>query len=119
LYPHTHRAESKIEYIFKYCQRLGLSIYLFIDEYDNFTNTILSRHGGRKYADITHGNGFLRLFFNKMKAGTTEVGASLKKIFITGVSPITLDDVTSGFNIADNICSNPRFNAIIGFTEEN
>jgi len=117
LYPKTHSAESKIEFITRYCQRKGLSIYLFIDEYDNFTNTILSQHGERTYTEITHGNGFLRLFFNKLKAGTTEVGASIKKIFITGVSPVTLDDVTSGFNIADNICANPRFNAIIGFTE--
>jgi len=117
LYPKTHPAESKIEFITRYCQRKGLSIYLFIDEYDNFTNTILSQHGERTYAEITHGTGFLRLFFNKLKAGTTEVGASIKKIFITGVSPVTLDDVTSGFNIADNICTNPRFNAIIGFTE--
>ena len=116
-YEQYKTAEARIEYIARYCQERNLSIYLFIDEYDNFTNTILSQHGERTYADITHGNGFLRLFFNKLKAGTTEVGASIKKIFITGVSPVTLDDVTSGFNIADNICINPRFNAIIGFTE--
>ena len=117
LYPKNHPAESKIEFITRFCQKKGLSICLFIDEYDNFTNTIISQHGERTYAEITHGSGFMRLFFNKIKAGTTEVGASIKKIFITGVSPVTLDDVTSGFNIADNICSNPRFNAIIGFTE--
>ena len=110
-------AESRIEFIARYCRQRNLSIYLFIDEYDNFTNTILSRHGEQTYAEITHGNGFLRLFFNKMKAATTEVGASLKKIFITGVSPVTLDDVTSGFNIAKNITTDAQFNSIIGFTE--
>ena len=110
-------AESRIEYIARYCQEKKLSIYLFIDEYDNFTNTILSQHGEQTYADITHGNGFFRLFFNKLKAGTTEVGASIKKIFITGVSPVTLDDVTSGFNIAKNITTDAQFNSIIGFTE--
>ena len=111
-------AEARIEYIARFCKDKNLPIYVFIDEYDNFSNTILSQHGEQKYADITHGNGFLRLFFNKIKLATTDKNASLKKIFITGVSPVTLDDVTSGFNIADNICSNPRFNAIIGFTEE-
>lgn len=110
-------AESRIEYIARYCQDKKLSIYLFIDEYDNFTNTLLSQHGEQSYAYITHGKGFFRLFFNKLKAGTTEVGASIKKIFITGVSPVTLDDVTSGFNIARNITTDTRFNSIIGFTE--
>lgn len=117
LYPKTQPAESKIEFITRYCQKKNLPIYLFIDEYDNFTNTILSQHGNQTYADITHGNGFLRLFFNKIKLATTAKNASLKKIFITGVSPVTLDDVTSGFNIAKNITSDTLFNSILGFTE--
>ena len=117
LYPHNHPVESKIEFVARYCQEKDLSIYLFIDEYDNFTNTTLSQHGNIKYSDITHGNGFLRLFFNKVKLATTDKNASLKKIFITGVSPVTLDDVTSGFNIAKNITNDARFNAIVGFTE--
>jgi len=116
-FEHYKTAEARIEYIARYCQERNLSIYLFIDEYDNFTNTILSQQGEHSYAEITHGNGFLRLFFNKLKAGTTEVGASFKKIFITGVSPVTLDDVTSGFNIAKNITTDALFNSIIGFTE--
>ena len=116
-YPANEVAESKIEYITNSCQKKALSIYLFIDEYDNFTNTILSGHGINHYAGITHGNGFFRLFFNKIKLATTDVGASLKKIFITGVSPVTLDDVTSGFNIARNITTDARFNSIVGFTE--
>ncbi len=110
-------AEARLEYISRYCQEKNLSIYLFIDEYDNFTNTILSQHGERKYADLTHGTGFFRLFFNKIKLATTDKNASLKKIFITGVSPVTLDDVTSGFNIAKNITTDAMFNSILGFTE--
>ena len=117
LYPHNHPVESKIEFVARYCQEKNLSIYLFIDEYDNFTNTILSQHGTLKYSDITHGNGFLRLFFNKIKLATTDKNASLKKIFITGVSPVTLDDVTSGFNIAKNITNDSKFNSIVGFAE--
>ncbi len=116
-YPKNDLVESKIEYITNSCKEKGLSIYLFIDEYDNFTNTILSQHGNLKYADITHGNGFFRMFFNKLKLATTDQNASLKKIFITGVSPVTLDDVTSGFNIAKNITTDAIFNSIIGFTE--
>jgi len=110
-------AESRIEYLTNYCKAKNLSIYIFIDEYDNFTNTILSQNGEKKYTTITHGNGFFRLFFNKIKLATTDQNASLKKIFITGVSPVTLDDVTSGFNIAKNITNDAQFNSIIGFTE--
>ncbi len=117
IYPKEQPAESKIEFIASYCKKKNLSIYLFIDEYDNFTNTILSQHGNQTYAEITHGNGFFRLFFNKIKLATTEKNASLKKIFITGVSPVTLDDVTSGFNIAKNITTDTLFNSILGFTE--
>jgi len=117
LYPREQPIESKIEFITSQCKKKNLSIYLFIDEYDNFTNTILSQHGNQTYSEITHGNGFFRLFFNKIKAGTTDIGASIKKIFITGVSPITLDDVTSGFNIAKNITTDTLFNSILGFTE--
>ncbi len=109
---------ARLDLITRYCQQKNLSIYLFIDEYDNFANTILSKYGNESYQKLTHGEGFFRYFFNTIKLATTDIGASVKKIFITGVSPVTLDDVTSGFNIADNICKNPRFNAIIGFTEE-
>ena len=93
-------------------------VYLFIDEYDNFTNTILSSYSHSTYHDLTHGEGFFRYFFNILKAATTGPDASLGKLFITGVSPITLDDVTSGFNIADNISLEPDFNQLAGFSTE-
>jgi len=96
----------------------GHKIYLLIDEYDNFTNTILSSHSHEAYHNLTHGEGFFRYFFNILKAATTGPGASLGKMFITGVSPITLDDVTSGFNIGDNISLEPDFNQMAGFTTE-
>ena len=116
-YKQLNTTSDRLEFITRYCQQKNLSIYLFIDEYDNFANTILSKYGNESYQKLTHDEGFFRYFFNTIKLATTNVGASLKKIFITGVSPVTLDDVTSGFNIADNICKNPRFNAIVGFTE--
>ncbi|MEQ8189551.1 MAG: AAA family ATPase [Candidatus Eremiobacterota bacterium] len=93
-------------------------IYLLIDEYDNFTNTIISSSGKEQYMAITHGEGFYRHFFNVIKAGTTGSGAPVSKIFITGVSPVTMDDVTSGFNIGYNISNKPSFNEMAGFTED-
>ena len=116
-YAATTNAESKLEYIALRCERANQPIYLIIDEYDNFTNVVLSRHGHERYRDLTHGAGFFRFFFNKIKGVTTGAGAAVRRMFITGVSPVTLDDVTSGFNIASMITMNARFNEILGFTE--
>ena len=93
-------------------------IYLLIDEYDNFTNTILSSYGQERYREKTHGEGLIRSFFNNVKASTSNAGAAVERLFITGVSPITMDDVTSGFNIGTNISMLPQFNDIIGFSED-
>ena len=93
-------------------------IYLLIDEYDNFTNTILSSYGQERYREKTHGEGFIRGFFNNIKDSTSNAGAAVERLFITGVSPITMDDVTSGFNIGTNISMMPQFNDIIGFSED-
>ena len=93
-------------------------IYLLIDEYDNFTNTILSSYGQERYREKTHGEGFIRGFFNNIKESTSNAGAAVERLFITGVSPITMDDVTSGFNIGTNISMLPQFNNIIGFSED-
>ena len=93
-------------------------IYLLIDEYDNFTNTILSSYGQERYREKTHGEGFIRGFFNNIKDSTSNASAAVERLFITGVSPITMDDVTSGFNIGTNISMLPQFNDIIGFSED-
>ena len=93
-------------------------IYLLIDEYDNFTNTILASYGQERYRKQMHGDGFIRSFFNTVKASTSNADAAIERLFITGVSPITMDDVTSGFNIGTNISMLPQFNSIIGFSEE-
>lgn len=95
----------------------GIRIYLLIDEYDNFTNTILSSYGKDRYRSVTHGDGFIRSFFNAIKVATTAPGASLERLFITGVSPITMDDVTSGFNIGTNVSMDADFNKVVGFSE--
>ena len=109
-------ADEKLTYTISEAKRLNLSIYLFIDEYDNFTNAILANMGEKHYKALTHGTGFFRYFFNKLKEGATGDGP-IKRMFITGVSPVTMDDVTSGFNIGANMTTDYRFNGIIGFSE--
>ncbi len=103
--------------ISKLCKDSKQKLYVFIDEYDNFANTILTTSGSRAYEDLTRGEGFFRAFFNFLKEGTTGSGAPISRLFITGVSPVTLDDVTSGFNIGKNISIKPEFNEMLGFTE--
>jgi hypothetical protein len=108
-------AVSQFEYLFTECARVNQKIYLFIDEYDHFTNTILSDVDSlNRYTDETHKEGYLRAFFNKIKSGTD---SSIKRCFITGVSPVTMDDLTSGFNIGTNYSLSSEFNEMMGFTE--
>jgi len=102
--------------LLNYCLGKEQKLYVIIDEYDNFANTILSSSGQRSYHDITHGEGFFRSFFNVVKGGATGSGAPISRLFMTGVSPITLDDVTSGFNIATNISLDTDIDEILGFT---
>ena len=87
----------------------GIPLYLIIDEYDNFTNTVLNEQGENVYWAITHADGFYRDVFKKFKG-------MFERIFITGVSPVTLDDVTSGFNIGWHISTKPEFNQMLGFS---
>ena len=89
----------------------GIPLYLIIDEYDNFTNTVLNEQGENVYWAITHADGFYRDVFKKFKG-------MFERIFITGVSPVTLDDVTSGFNIGWHISTKPEFNQMLGFSLE-
>ena len=89
----------------------SIPLYLIIDEYDNFTNTVLNEQGEKVYWAITHADGFYRDVFKKFKG-------MFERIFITGVSPVTLDDVTSGFNIGWHISTKPEFNQMLGFSME-
>ena len=124
---------AKLGELFRYASGQGIRLYLLVDEYDSFfmrgvtpsrspaegsANTILAHHGANAYQELTHGSGFYRNFFAVLKGGAGRSGGGLERLFITGVSPITLDDVTSGFNIGSNISLRPEFNAILGFTED-
>ena len=118
-YPHDTKvafykmenAGAKLAIISQKAHTLGYMLYLIIDEYDNFTNTVLNEQGEDVYWAITHAEGFYRDIFKKFK-GTFD------RIFITGVSPVTLDDVTSGFNIGWHISTKKDFNQMLGFSTE-
>ena len=107
---------GRLNELFQYANEHDIPLYVLIDEYDNFANTILVYRGADAYHSFAHGGGFYHNFFATLKTGT-EIG-SLQRMFITGVSPVTMDDVTSGFNIGANISLNPAFNELLGFTED-
>ena len=107
---------EQLDYIYREAEKTGARIYLFIDEYDHFTNHILSDAARLdEYKSETHGTGYLRTFFDTIKSGTY---SSIEHVFVTGVSPVTLDDLTSGFNIGTNYTLSYAFNEMVGFTEQ-
>ena len=107
--------DGRLNELFEYVGDHGIPLYVLIDEYDNFANTILAYRGAEAYESFTHGGGFYRSFFSTLKAGAGH-GGGIERLFITGVSPITMDDVTSGFNIGTNITLRRPFNDLLGFT---
>ena len=106
---------GRLDELFLQAERIGVRLYFLIDEYDNFANTILAGEGEAACRGVTHGSGFFTDFFATLKAGTES--GNLERLFITGVSPVTMDDVTSGFNIGTNISFDAAYNQMVGFTE--
>ena len=107
---------EQLDHLYREARKTDAKIYLFIDEYDHFTNHILSDAARLdEYKGETHGTGYLRTFFDTIKAGTD---SAIERVFITGVSPVTLDDLTSGFNIGTNYSLAYSFNEMVGFTEQ-
>ena len=100
----------KFDMVIQKAKARGVPLYLIIDEYDNFTNALIRSAGNEPYKTITHGAGFYREWFKLFKG-------NFDRIFMTGVSPVTIDDLTSGFNIATNISQEVDFNAMLGFSE--
>ena len=101
---------AKFSYIDNKAKAAGCQLYLVIDEYDNFTNNVLNVRGEDVYHALTHGEGFYRDVFKLFKG-------MFSRILMMGVSPVTMDDVTSGYNIATNITMRPEFNQMLGFSE--
>lgn len=104
-------AGQKLNLLNNMSKKYGRPLYLIIDEYDNFTNVVLSEHGEDIYHKMTHADGFYRDLFKKFKG-------MFERIFITGVSPVTLDDLTSGFNIGWNVSMAPELDKMLGFSTE-
>lgn len=104
-------AVDKLNMIDTEAKDANMQLYLIIDEYDNFTNVVLNEHGEKMYWALTHAKGFYREVFKMFKGMFT-------RIFMTGVSPVTLDDLTSGFNIGWHISTKPAFNQMLGFSTE-
>ncbi|MEN9354498.1 MAG: hypothetical protein RL318_1823 [Fibrobacterota bacterium] len=92
------------------------ALYLIIDEYDNFSNQYVTTGQDALYQDLTTGDSFFRTFFKVVKAGCES--RAIGKVFITGVLPITMDDLTSGFNIAEIVTLKPSLHGMLGFTQD-
>lgn len=108
-------AEASVEYITYLSRKRNIPVFVLIDEYDNFANELIT--GGRQstYSSILHGEGFVKVFYKAIKDATMD---NFTRIFMTGVSPIMLDDLTSGFNITMNYTLDRNLNAMLGFTRE-
>ena len=114
----SRSASDTLTSLLKLCKNAGQKFLMIIDEYDNFANTILSTMGKDAYHELTHGTGFFRSFFNVIKSGTSSMDSPITRSFITGVSPVTMDDVTSGYNIGKNASLQPAFSRALGFTKD-
>ena len=106
----SNDAAFKLKQVNDEAHAKGYPLYLIIDEYDNFTNVILSEGGKEMFRNLTHASGFYREYFKLFKAMFT-------RVFLIGVSPVTLDDLSSGYNIDWNISQAPEFNHMLGFSE--
>ncbi|MEN9613240.1 MAG: hypothetical protein RLZZ628_4054, partial [Bacteroidota bacterium] len=95
-------------------KKLKTKIYLFIDEYDQFTNELLSFHFA-DFQEIVSQNGYVRKFYEVLKEAAMK--GFISRLFMTGIAPVTVDSMTSGFNIVTDISLQPMFHNLMGFTE--
>ncbi|HSO00537.1 MAG TPA: AAA family ATPase [Candidatus Nanopelagicales bacterium] len=107
-------ASTLLHALMRAVRRAGHKLYVLIDEYDNFANRLLSDGSQDMYEWLVERVGFVRTFYATLKSGTTS--GAVGRIFITGVSPLLLDDMSSGFNIAINASQDPGLNELAGFT---
>ncbi|GHT01482.1 hypothetical protein AGMMS49525_02310 [Bacteroidia bacterium] len=109
---------TSLEVAYMTAAEAGMKIFVIIDEYDHFANDLIamgSQLGKDVYHNMVHANGLVRDFYEALKTGTKTV---IDRIFITGISPVMLDDLTSGFNIAVNLTLEPKYNEMMGFTQQ-
>jgi len=106
-----------LDSIFGYMKEHRLQFYLLIDEYDNFANKLLLNNRDDYLNIVSKKTASFKQFFTSLKAGATGNNAPIKRMFITGVTPMTMYDVTSGFNIGDNISLHPLFHNMVGLNQ--
>jgi hypothetical protein len=104
--------------IFKYLDQHKLELYLLIDEYDNFANKLLLQNKDKYFGLVADKTAMFKQFFTTLKTATSGNNSPLKRMFITGVTPMTMYDVTSGFNIGANISIKKEFNSMVGLTQD-
>jgi len=107
---------DRLNRLFSYCSQEQLTIYILIDEYDNFVNKLLTSNIEEYKGLVTTNDAFYKQFFTMLKVGTGGTNAPIRKMFFTGVSPLALFDITSGNNINYNISMDSRFNDMVGIT---
>lgn len=108
-------AEVIVQYISLLAIKINIPVFVLIDEYDNFVNELITGGKQSTYSGILHGEGFVKVFYKAIKDATAD---NFNRIFMTGVSPIMLDDLTSGFNITMNYTLDQNLNAMMGFTRD-
>ncbi|MDR2622506.1 MAG: ATP-binding protein [Dysgonamonadaceae bacterium] len=114
-----HPGIGALEIAFDAATNNGFRIYVIIDEYDHFANDLIAmgtRAGKDFYRTMISANGMVRDFYERIKAATKSSAAY--RTFITGISPVMLDDLTSGYNIAQILTLNPKYNEMMGFTHK-
>jgi len=110
----VNSAEFAVEYIRTITKKINRQVFVLIDEYDNFANELITGGSSSTYKNLMHGEGLVKTFYKAIKDATMD---NFARLFMTGVSPIMLDDLTSGFNITENLTLKPKLNDILGFTQ--
>ena len=119
LFPNTERVMEgglgidALDIAYTAACNVDIPIFVIIDEYDHFANKLIAM--GKTYRDEVKAGGLVRAFYESLKSGT---GSVIKRIFITGVSPMMMNDMTSGFNMSTDYSLFPKYNEMMGFTRE-
>ena len=114
----SEHSNSNLNILISHGRLNQLPIYIIVDEYDNFINELLVKDEASYKKLVTGQEAVFKQFFKTLKAGTGGVDAPVKKMFVTGVSPLAMYDITSGFNIGTNITTDALFNDVLGVTRE-
>ncbi|MCL2074596.1 MAG: ATP-binding protein [Marinilabiliaceae bacterium] len=115
LIDNINKTQSGIRALSVALQAANVKIFVIIDEYDHFANDLIAMGVDDVYKEMVRSNGIVRDFYETLKKGAKTV---IDRIFITGISPVMLDDLTSGFNTAENLTLNKRYNNMLGFTKQ-